>query len=308
MNETAKHKILIIDDAPANIKILGEVLKSDYKIVFATDGRKGIEMATADNPPDLILLDVVMPGMDGYEVCSRLKADMGTKNIPVIFITGKGEVEDETKGFELGAVDYITKPFSTTITKARVRTHMELKRHRDALESLSFLDGLTKISNRRRFDEYLMMAWNFALRDSSCLSLIMTDIDHFKAYNDNYGHLTGDSCLIQVAQALAASSRRSIDLVARYGGEEFVCVLPKTDLEGALVLAENMRQNVLSLCIPHAYSSAANCLTISQGVAVIVPSADSTHETLIKGADEALYKAKKDGRNKIICSNLSACN
>ena len=190
-----KQTVLIVDDAPANIKILGEVFKGSYKVRIATTGPKGLDIAMSPNPPDLILLDIVMPDMDGYEVCRRLKASKRTQNIPVIFITGKSEEADETMGLELGAVDYITKPFSLPIVKARVKTHMELKRHRDILENLSALDGLTGIPNRRRFDEFFEREWLRALREPALLSMIIIDIDFFKAFNDNYGHQAGDEVL-----------------------------------------------------------------------------------------------------------------
>lgn len=291
--------VLIVDDEPGNIRILVELLRPYYTTRVATNGETALRIAMSENPPDLVLLDIMMPGMDGYEVCRKLKADPCTQHIPVIFITAKDSEEDQITGFETGAVDYVTKPFSPVIVKARVKTHVELKKFREFYESLSLRDGLTCIANRRRFDEYLTATWNLARRESSPLSLILIDIDYFKLFNDNYGHKEGDACLIRVAQTLAASLRRSVDLMARYGGEEFGCILPNTTLDGATAMAEKFREGILALQIPHASSPTADYLTISQGVATMIPSSDTSPDILIKAADEALYRAKTAGRNRV---------
>ena len=291
--------VLIVDDSKANIAVLAEVLRQDYKVRAATGGEKALEIAFSGNPPDLILLDVVMPDMDGHEVCTRLKTDPRTRNIPVIFITGKESEEDEIKGFELGACDYITKPFNPVVVKARVNTQAELKRNRDYMERISYLDGLTGIANRRKFNEFLEQSWNFAKRQLLPISLIMMDIDFFKAYNDTCGHLEGDACLIQIAQALAKAAVRKTDLVARYGGEEFVCVLPGTSLENALIVAEKLRQSVMALQIPHHHFTAGSVVTISLGVSSMIPEKDAPYKHLIQAADAALYQAKEGGRNKV---------
>lgn len=303
MDEMSKQQtILIVDDAKGNINVLAELLRADFKIRAATSGAKALDIAFSDNPPDLILLDVVMPEMDGYEVCKRLKASSQTKNIPIIFITGNVSEEDEIYGFSLGAMDYIAKPFSPVVVKARVNTHAELKRHRDYLESISYLDGLTGIANRRKFNDYLDLTWSFAVRESIPISMILMDIDNFKLFNDNYGHQDGDACLIQIAQALSETIMRKADFIARYGGEEFVCILPNTESSNAVLIAEKFRQSVISLQIPHAYSTAENCVTISLGVATIVPEKNASCSLLIKAADEALYKSKESGRNKVSTS------
>ena len=297
-----KSTILIVDDIPSNIKILGESLKTEYKIRLATNGEKALKIATSSTPPDLILLDVVMPGMDGYEVCRRLKEDATTRSIPVIFITTMSEEEDETKGLTLGAIDYITKPFSLPIVKARVKTHLELKHHRDVLEALSTLDGLTGIPNRRKFDEVLENEWFRAHREGSPLSLIMADIDHFKLYNDNYGHIEGDDCLKQVAKCLYHTVSRPTDVVARYGGEEFSVILPMTDARGAENVANKLLQRVAELQLPHAYSPVADRVTISLGVATMHPDLEKSQVRLMEQADKCLYRAKAAGRNRIITS------
>lgn len=298
-NDYQRQILLIVDDEPGNIEVLIELLQPDYKIRVAKNGETALKIIFSEEPPDLILLDVVLPGIDGYEVCKRLKADPRSNKIPIIFITGKITEEDEIKGFEVGAVDYVTKPFNPIIVKVRVKTHAELKKHRDYIESQNLSDGLTGIPNRRRFDEYLKSIWDLGQRENSILSLILMDIDHFKKFNDNYGHIAGDECLKKVAQTLQATLRRKIDLIARYGGEEFVCVLPSTDLEGAAVIAEKFRQSIISIKIPHEFSSACEYISISAGVASIIPAGYIKPSDIIKAADEALYISKKNGRNRI---------
>lgn len=294
-----KQTVLIVDDAKTNIDILAELLSLDFKIRASISGEKALEIAFSDNPPDLILLDVLMPRMDGYEVCKKLKSSTQTKNIPVIFITGKVSEADEIYGFNLGAVEYITKPFNPVVVKARVSTHAELKRYRDYLEGISYLDGLTGIPNRRKLDEYLTFTCNTSISEKVPISLIMIDIDQFKLFNDNYGHQIGDTCLIQIAKALAGAVAGKTDFVARYGGEEFACILPNKTKEAAVIIAEELRLSVLNLKIPHAFSKVAPVVTISLGVASCLPVAGSTCIELIKTADKALYQSKESGRNKV---------
>ncbi len=305
MDEAIKQKILITDDIPANITVLGEVLREEYEIIIATNGEKALEIAASEDSPDLILLDIMMPGMDGYEVCRRLKEDEKTIGIPVIFITAKNEIDDETRGLDLGAVDYITKPFQIPIVKARVRTHLELKRKNDILENIAALDGLTGIPNRRQFDETVQREWLRCLRQGVPLSLIMMDIDFFKKYNDAYGHTAGDECLRRVALALKSSVRRAADLMARYGGEEFAAILPDTHSEGAAFVAERIRSSVESEGIPHEYSEVADHVTLSVGAATKIPQMDSTASEIIEAADKMLYEAKDGGRNSVRSTDLS---
>lgn len=290
-------KILIVDDQPVNIQALNSALKPDYKIFFATNGEDALELAKTTNP-DLILLDIMMTGMDGYEVCKRLKSDSVLKDIPVIFVTAMSEEANETIGLELGAVDYITKPFNPAIVKLRVKNHLELKRQRDILARLSSIDGLTGIANRRAFDEFFDKQWNLASRTKLHLSIIMVDVDYFKSFNDNYGHIAGDECLKKVAKAINSSLGRSSDMVARYGGEEFVCLLPGTDLTGLELIVEKIRIHIAELKIPHAYSSVSNYVTVSIGATSTIPSQESSSKTFLELADQLLYEAKKEGRNR----------
>ncbi|AKH19175.1 diguanylate cyclase domain-containing protein [Sedimenticola thiotaurini] len=289
--------VLIIDDSPINIEHLAQVLKSEYNIKVANSGASGIEVARKQRP-DLILLDIVMPNIDGYEVCRRLKAGDGTRKIPIIFISTKTDVEDETRGLELGAVDYITKPFRTPIVKARVRTQIQLKHNSDLLEKLALIDALTNLPNRRRFEQILKREWSRCRRSQAPISIMLLDIDHFKQFNDHYGHPAGDRCLKQVAQALPLPLKRPADSIFRYGGEEFIAVLPETEYSVALKLAEKMRLQVANLAIPHAQSSDTHpYISISIGVTATTPSSRSNPKMLVQLADTMLYEAKNSGRN-----------
>jgi len=297
MDETSR--ILIVDDERHNIKILTDLLRKDYKIMAAKTGEKALIAAQGPNPPDLILLDVMMPGINGYEVCKRLKADSRTLHIPVIFVTALDASDDETRGFELGAVDYITKPFKPVVVKARVNTHILLKMKTDILNRFAFLDGLTKIPNRRIFDITLKKEMLRAARNKLSISLILLDIDFFKKYNDFYGHVEGDDCLQKVAKAVEGCIRRPYDFAARYGGEEFAIILPETGIDGAGEIAENIRHTVEQLKIQHATSDVSDHVSISLGIATILGHRDVVPVDLIKTADACLYKAKEDGRNRI---------
>ena len=296
--ENRKQIVLIVDDMTANIEVLDGVLGEEYEILFATNGKDAVEIAT-DNQPDIILLDVVMPDMDGYEVCARLKANHQTQDIPVIFITAMNQEEEESKGLNAGGIDYITKPIRPSIVKARVRNHLELKRYRDHLKELSSLDGLTGIANRRKFNEWLDHEWRRARRNQTPIALLIMDIDYFKPYNDHYGHIAGDDCLKRVAEILKETARRPADLLARYGGEEFVLLLPETDRAGALRVAEQFRQRMRIANISHEFSHAAPYVTLSIGIGATIPSDSQSSDELIESADKCLYAAKEKGRNRV---------
>lgn len=301
-----KLMILLVDDAPTNIQMLNETLKDGYHLFFATNGRDALRIAS-ESLPDLILLDVIMPDMDGYEVCRTLKADPLMRDIPIIFITAMNQQEDEAIGLELGAVDYIAKPFNSTIVRLRIRNQIELKRQRDLLARLSHLDGLTGIPNRRALDDALGRELRRGSRSLRPLSLLMMDIDYFKAYNDNCGHLAGDDCLRAVAQSLKVSLGRAADFVGRYGGEEFLAILPETDEIGAMIVANEILAGVASLCIPHPASPLGAKVTISIGVATAVAQRDVQQGNLLQDADKALYQAKQEGRNRIVAAPPYPC-
>jgi diguanylate cyclase (GGDEF)-like protein len=298
-NTNNQAKVLIVDDEKMNLDVLVGLLKPYYRTVAAKSGEQAFKRLKILPLPDLILLDIMMPGMDGYDVCRKLKGDNTTRDIPVIFITGKNDEQDEAKGFQAGAVDYITKPFSPLIALARVKTHIELKRRGDMLERLAGLDGLTGIPNRRNFDQFLDAEWKRSIRYHHMISLIIMDIDYFKFYNDHYGHADGDECLKKVANIISKSMIRSTDLSARYGGEEFACVLPETDFEGAITTAQRIMTSIQNMRIPHAQSQIADYVTVSIGVASLRPQENENALDLIEMADKALYEAKGNGRNQI---------
>ena len=300
LDHPEKAAILIVDDQPANLMVLSKLLKEDYHILVANNGPKALEIAAGDNPPHLMLLDIEMPGMDGYEVCRRLKTDDRTSGIALIFVSARDTVEDEEKGFRMGAVDYISKPFHPAIVRARVRNHIHLKINSDLLEKLSKQDSLTDIPNRRNFEECLDREWGRSARNGLPLSLAMMDIDHFKNFNDHYGHGAGDECLRRVARILKKSLSRPMDVVARYGGEEFVTLLPDTDEAGARHVAEHLRAAIEEAAIPHGHSATAPVVTLSVGVATHSrANAKNNAKQLQQAADQALYLAKGQGRNQV---------
>lgn len=297
-------QVFIIDDTPTNIELLAGALSSHFAIKFATSGAKALELLEKPEKPDLILLDVMMPGMDGYEVCRRLKENPTTRAIPVIFITAKSEIGDQTRGFSCGAVDYIPKPFELPLVLARVRTHLNLKLRTDLLEAQASIDALTGIANRRRFDESLRTEWRRAARNIMPLSLLMFDVDHFKAYNDHYGHGAGDDCLRHIGEALVRAELRPGDFVARYGGEEFAVILPSCHSAGARAIAERIRGVIEGLQIQHEHSSCAPMVTVSIGCATQKPAQGGDVSGLFLAADTALYRAKQDGRNRVCTAPL----
>ena len=301
-------KILLVDDSTTNLRIMGGILSSSYDILVATSSETALEIAQGSEPPDLILLDVKMPGMDGYAACRILKEADNTRDIPIIFITALEDPQSEMKGFELGAVDYITKPYSAQAIRARVKTHLALKQHADILEDQAFLDGLTGIANRRQFDQSLEKEWLRMMRRETPLSLLMIDIDHFKQFNDRYGHGIGDECLRLVAHTIASIIKRPGDLAVRYGGEEFAVILPDTDEKGARVVAEAMRLAVDTLKLPHAASLVADHITISLGVTSNIPRQHENAQDLVNAADRALYRAKSSGRNRIYVESPDSKN
>jgi len=300
METMTKPTILIVDDMAANITILSDLLQDDYKIKVAKNGQKALEIAKGSEKPDLILMDIEMPEMSGYEVCKELKNTPSTNNIPVIFVTARNDVKDEEYGLNLGAVDYISKPFHPTIVKIRVKNHITLKLKGDWLEDLSRIDGLTHIPNRRFFDEEYQKKCKEMIREHKTVAILMIDVDYFKRYNDHYGHGKGDECLIKIAGALKSSLKRPSDMVARYGGEEFIVILQNIDHEGAANVAENLIKAVSDLGIKHEYSSAADHVTISLGMAFKPADEIVCTEELLKTADDALYRAKEEGRNRFV--------
>ncbi len=304
IEETAS--VLIVDDVPDNLNLLNYLLSQEgYRVRVAPGGKLALRSVAA-NPPDLVLLDIRMPDMDGFEVCRVLKGDERTRHIPVIFLTALDSSEDEGLGLELGAVDYITKPFNPQLAVARVRNHMMFVRQRKLLERWAMLDGLTEIPNRRRFDEVVVEECKRTQRAGGVISLAILDLDHFKNYNDSLGHPAGDRALVAVARTLAHCLNRPSDLVARYGGEEFVMLMPETDAAGAFKLAEAAREAVQGLGLCSGPDQGDAQLTASIGGVTRAAGSECTPDRLLEMADRLLYESKSNGRNRVTWDPASA--
>ncbi len=318
--------ILIVDDRKENLLALENILESpEVEIVSAESGEEALGK-TLDHEFALILMDVQMPVMDGYETAELMRGNRKTRNIPIIFVTAARKDDGCVfKGYDSGAVDYLFKPLEPIVLKSKVGVFLELHRQNIALKEktqqldakiaeleelkkqleesneklqlLSSLDGLTGLLNRRSFDELLDKEWQRGIRHQKPLTLILIDIDHFKSFNDSYGHIAGDQCLKEVAHALEQSIHRDIDIIARYGGEEFAVILPTTDMEGAQMVAERIRQNIYTMGIEHKASRTCAHVTVSLGVCSLIPQKEDTPTSLIASADTALYLAKAQGRN-----------
>ncbi|MGJ0301672.1 GGDEF domain-containing response regulator [Aliarcobacter cryaerophilus] len=295
--EFKKPTILVVDDMTTTLLLIHDLLKDTYEVKIAKSGTKALEILESPNDIDLILLDIEMPDMNGYDVCKRIKNNETIKNIPIIFITGRTSQEDEEYGLNLGAIDYITKPFNKAIVKLRIKNYLDLKIKNDMLEKLSMYDGLTNIRNRRFFDETFEKTFNEIKRDKKSLAVLMIDIDFFKPYNDNYGHGQGDETLRKVAKALEKTIKRPSDFVARYGGEEFVILLKDINKNGVEAVANNLLNAVRELKITHEFSKIENYVTISIGASFYNSNSDVTKLELLLKADETLYSVKNSGRN-----------
>lgn len=295
----ATQKVLVVDDVPDNAAVICHVLRGMCDLTVAYNGEEALALAR-QHQPDLVLLDIRMPQMDGFEVCRRLKADLETSHIPVIFLTAVTEPHCEELGLNLGAVDFVTKPFRAPVLQARVRNHLEIARQRQMLQLLSHSDALTGVANRRFFGTQFSREFMRLQRLGQPLSLAMIDVDYFKDYNDHYGHMAGDECLTRLAQAIFGVLRRPGDMLARYGGEEFICMLPHTDLDGAVQVAQGISDAVNSLALPHAASPISGQVTISMGIASMVPAPGSRTQQLLEQADKRLYQAKNAGRNRTV--------
>lgn len=304
MTPQSKQRVLVVEDEKINRTVLVALLKDDYQVILAKTGEQALERLASDDQIDVVLLDVLMPDMDGYEVLRHIKDNDATREIPVIFLTALNSTNDEEKGLRLGASDYIGKPFSPAIVKARVSNLARFVRQRKLLETLAGRDGLTEIPNRRAFDQALLQEIARSLRNGSSFGLALVDVDYFKQYNDHYGHAAGDGSLKQVARTLADALRRPGDLAARYGGEEFALILPDCDGAGGQEVAEAIRQKVKALGIEHTQSSASPELTVSVGGVTVTGRQGSAEELLI-AADRQLYAAKQQGRIRVCWADLT---
>lgn len=313
--------ILIVDDSRDSVLLLKTLLnKAGYNDLLiaesAVDAFQQLGMFNSSKKRkgvDLILMDIMMPEIDGIEACRRIKARAFLRNTPIVMVTAQNDDTSLKKAFNNGAIDYVTKPFKKTELLVRVKSILRLKHEIDErtkvtlrleeankkLKLLSSIDGLTNIGNRRHFDRFLNKEWYRAIRDSHPISLLMIDVDNFKAYNDNYGHLAGDDCLKKVAGVLSDFAKRPGDIVARYGGEEFALVFPDTKIKYGIELAERARTKLEALKIPHQCSEVSDMVTVSIGVATMFPQKGMSPSNLIEAADKMLYQAKKGGRNKI---------
>ena len=324
MSNKSDINILIVDDRQDNLLVLESLLEDmNCNIIKATSGNEALSFML-DYDFALVLLDVQMPDMDGFETAEFMRMNSKTRYVPIIFVTAISKEEKCIfKGYGIGAVDYLFKPIEPIILRSKVKVFLELYNQKRLLEeqsnllelkikelselqeanfkleNLSTLDGLTGISNRRGFDNYINMSLKNCGRSNTPISLIMADIDFFKGYNDNYGHLKGDECIIKVAKTMASSIKRSLDFAARYGGEEFAVILPETDQEGAIAIADIIRNNIEKLGIIYENSKVASCVTLSLGVGTIFPNMDYSKAKLIDNADKALYDAKLKGRNQV---------
>jgi len=286
--------ILIVDDTVENLDILEELL-SEYDVISVTGGEDAISIVH-EEAIDLILLDIMMPQMDGYEVCQELKSNNDTKDIPIIFITANTDEVSIEKAYDIGGVDYVTKPFLPKELKARVKKELQIQDMMNELKLLASTDPMTKLYNRRYFSKISDQALEFAQKENKDISIIMIDIDKFKNINDTYGHDIGDKVIIALANILINYQRKS-DISCRFGGEEFVILLQDTQIEDAKIVANKIKENVENLTV--------NCnnlnikFTISLGVSQIDIKNEPNIEKALKRADEALYLAKNNGRNQI---------
>lgn len=294
---SARPRLLVVDDQPINIQVMHQIFGSQCQVFMATSGQQALNFCLS-TPPDIVLLDVVMPGMDGFEVCQALKSHPETSDIPVIFVTAHTDAQQETRGLELGAVDFISKPVNPAVVRARVRTQLTLKCQSDLMRKLVFLDGLTGVFNRRYLDQQLSIELARAVRNQAPLALIMLDVDYFKRFNDCYGHQSGDDCLRTVATSVRESLRRPADLVARYGGEEFACLLPDTPFDSAMAIAASLERNVRGKHIAH-IDSDFQVVTVSLGVTATGGESALSVAELLEAADQQLYQAKKTGRGRV---------
>jgi diguanylate cyclase (GGDEF)-like protein len=297
MDTKTINSLLIVDDDKSKLAALSDILKIDYTVHVASDGASAIRTAE-EFMPDLVLLDIIMPDMDGFQVFDALRTTEKTSDIPVILITEPGDGSDLKKGLQLGAVDYISKPFDDMIVKLRVRHQIQIINLLRTIGQLSTVDQLTNIPNRRSFDDRLKSEWGRAVRENLPLCLLMIDIDHFKSYNETYGHQQGDKALNRIAQVINQTIKRSSDFAARWRGEEFVVLLPNLGYTGGLAMGESIRERVEETEIPCDNGDKTK-LTISIGVNAYTPTSSCVIDNFILGADNALSTAKNSGRNKV---------
>ncbi len=294
-------KILIIEDSRAQAEYLKSILGTDYEVTICLAGEEGFRKAKAE-AFSLIFLDIIMPDVDGFSLLRRLQETILTKYTPVILVSGLADVQHEEKGLTLGAVDYITKPFSPITVRARANIHIKLHHYQMQFMQQATMDQLTGVANRRRYENDSILKWREAIRLGLSFSVCMFDIDKFKMYNDTFGHPAGDKVISAVAKTASSFLQRSTDFFGRYGGEEFVAILIGNDAKSAFEFLKTIRQAVEDLHIPHD-PSVAPWVTISIGGVTLLPKDGDRYEDYLKIADNMLYKAKHNGRNMVVWSN-----
>ena len=293
-------KILVIDDSAVQAEYLRSILKEEYDVTVCNTAREGLA-AAKEGCFGLILLDIVMPDMDGFILLRELKETDLTKHIPVIMLTSLSDVQYEERGLLMGAVDYVAKPFSPVIIRARVNTHIQLYHYQMEFKQQAMVDQLTGVANRRRYEGESLSKWREAIRFGMPLSICMFDIDKFKLYNDTFGHPAGDQVISAVAKTASSYFQRSMDLFARYGGEEFIAVFVGSDGHNAFEFLKTIRQAVEDLHIPHC-SPGGRWVTVSVGGVSLIPKVGDSYDTYLKLADTMLYDAKRLGRNRVVWS------
>ena len=291
-------KILIVDDSLLQATQLKAIIDDEYDVTIAQTAEDGLRRAS-DEDFSLILLDVVMPEMDGFTLLKKLQEEIITQSVPVILITSLADAVNEQYGLILGAVDYITKPYIPLIVKARVNTHVKLYRYRRQIEEQSMTDQLTGVANRRRYDRYSLTKWHEAARLKVPFSVCMFDIDHFKMYNDTFGHPAGDKVIAAIAKTISSHLKRSTDFVARYGGEEFVAISMGDPSKKLFEHLQKVRQAIEDLHIPH-NPTVSEWVTVSVGGVTVIPEMGNTYDVYLRIADTMLYDAKKHGRNRVV--------
>lgn len=324
MNDTSHApglaRICVVDDDPISLAAIAKVLQPQFEVVAARTGREALRIIR-HQLPDLVLLDIAMPDLDGFAVCRRLKGDPLTEAIPIVFLTSSRDEGTEERGLNAGASDFINKPARGPVVAARIHNLVQMKRLAETLRAQAQTDSLTGLPNRRFFLQELGKELHRARRNRQALSLMMIDIDHFKAYNDHYGHLGGDGALRRVGQALQGIAKRTGDLACRYGGEEFSIVLPATGIQGSTTVAAAVLAGIHALDLPHGASVVAPHVTLSIGLATLpeqdlpVPTLESNFsdpgqdlvDALFARADAALYEAKRHGRNQAWVHGVEGC-
>ena len=291
--------LLLIDDDPASLHLMYEMLKDDgYEFIVSTTVEDALTTC-AKVGPDLVLLDIDMPGANGFDVCAQLKAEPATQDVPVIFVTGRSSPHDEALCFARGGVDFIPKPINQPVLRARISNQLTLVRQQAQLQDLVLIDRLMGIPNRRAFDLHAEKESRACRRKQVPLGVILLDVDCFQAYNDNYGHPTGDQTLREVARVLGGALRRPRDFLARYAGEELACILPFSDLAETTAVAEYLRNQIDAARIPHQASNVKPYVTVSAGVASWIPQGCSDISELLSTAGANLSQAKSGGRNRV---------